>query len=130
MTEFLLYTSPNGQVKVEVLLNNETLWLTQERMASLFGVQRPAITKHLRNIFDSKELSEQVVCSILEHTTEHGAMAGKTQTSGVKYYILDAVISVGYRVNSAQATQFRIWATALIKEYIIKGFTMDDDRLK
>lgn len=70
VTEFLLYTSPSGQVKVEVLLNNETLWLTQERMASLFGVQRPAITKHLRNIFDSKELSEQVVCSILEHTTE------------------------------------------------------------
>jgi hypothetical protein len=129
-TEFLLYTAPGGEVKVEVLLNNETLWLTQERMAQLFGVQRPAITKHLKNIFDSSELLEPVVCSILEHTTEHGALAGKTQTQQVKYYNLDAVISVGYRVNSAQATQFRIWATALIKEYIIKGFAMDDERLK
>lgn len=129
-TEFLLYTAPNGEVKVEVLLSNETIWLTQERMAELFGVQRPAITKHLKNIFESGELQEQVVCSILEHTTEHGAIAGKTQTKQVKYYNLDAVISVGYRVNSSQATQFRIWATQLIKEFIIKGFAMDDDRLK
>ena len=129
-TEFLLYTAPNGEVKVEVLLSNETIWLTQERMAELFGVQRPAITKHLKNIFESYELKESVVCSILEHTTTHGAMEGKTQTSRVKYYNLDAVISVGYRVNSAQATQFRIWATQLIKEYIIKGFSMDDERLK
>lgn len=129
-TEFLLYTAPNGAVKVEVLLSGETLWLTQERMAELFGVQRPAITKHLKNIFESNELQEGVVCSILEHTTEHGAIAGKTQTTKVKYYNLDAVISVGYRVNSTQATQFRIWATQLIKEYIIKGFAMDDERLK
>ena len=99
-------------------------------MAELFGVQRPAITKHLKNIFESGELQEQVVCSVLEHTTEHGAIAGKTQTQKVKYYNLDAVISVGYRVNSTQATQFRIWATQLIKEYIIKGFAMDDERLK
>jgi len=129
-TEFLLYSDPNGEIKVEVLLSNETIWLTQERMAELFGVQRPAITKHLKNIFVSGELQEQVVCSILEHTTEHGAIAGKTQTSKVKYYNLDAVISVGYRVNSSQATQFRIWATQLIKDYIIKGFAMDDERLK
>ena len=129
-TEFLLYTTPGGQIKVEVLLNNETLWLTQERMAELFGVQRPAITKHLKNIFEGHELQEEVVCSILEHTTQHGAIEGKTQTSRVKYYNLDAVISVGYRVNSTQATQFRIWATALIREYIIKGFAMDDERLK
>ncbi len=112
-TEFLLYTAPNGDIKVEVLLNNETIWLTQERMAELFGVQRPAITKHLKNIFETGELDEQLVCSILEHTTEHGAIAGKTQTQKVKYYNLDAVISVGYRVNSTQATQFRIWATQL-----------------
>ncbi len=129
-TEFLLYSAPNGDVKVEVLLSDETIWLTQERMAELFGVQRPAITKHLKNIFESGELQEEVVVSILEHTTEHGAIAGKTQTNKVKYYNLEAVISVGYRVNSVQATQFRIWATALIKEYIIKGFAMDDDRLK
>lgn len=129
-SDFLLYTAPSGAVKVEVLLSNETIWLTQERMAALFGVQRPAITKHLKNIFDSGELQENVVVSILEHTTEHGAIAGKTQTKQVKYYNLDAVISVGYRVNSTQATQFRIWATKLIKEYIIKGFAMDDERLK
>jgi hypothetical protein len=129
-TEFLLYTAPNGEVKVEVLLSGETLWLTQKRMAELFGVGVPAISKHLKNIFESGELQEQLVVSILENTTEHGAVAGLTQTSKVKYYNLDAVISVGYRVNSAQATQFRIWATALIKEYIIKGFAMDDERLK
>lgn len=129
-TEFLLYTAPNGAIKVEVLLSNETIWLTQDRMAELFGVQRPAITKHLKNIFESNELQEEVVCSILERTTAHGAIEGKTQTSKTKYYNLDAVISVGYRVNSAQATQFRIWATQLIKEYIIKGFAMDDERLK
>jgi len=93
-------------------------------------VQRPAISKHLKNIFESGELREEVVVSILEHTTQHGAIEGKKQSKQVKYYNLDAVISVGYRVNSAQATQFRIWATALIKEYIIKGFAMDDDRLK
>ncbi|HLO63711.1 MAG TPA: virulence RhuM family protein [Azonexus sp.] len=129
-TEFLLYTAPNGTVKVEVLLSNESIWLTQKRMAELFGVGVPAISKHLKNIFDSGELEEEVVVSILETTTEHGAVAGLTQTQQVKYYNLDAVISVGYRVNSAQATQFRIWATALIKEYIIKGFAMDDERLK
>lgn len=129
-TEFLLYTAPNGEVKVEVVLSNETLWLSQERMAELFGVQRPAITRHLKNIFESGELQEAVVCSILEHTTSHGALENKTQTNKVKYYNLDAVISVGYRVNSGKATQFRIWATALIKEYIIKGFAMDDERLK
>ena len=129
-TEFLLYTAPNGAIKVEVLLRDESIWLTQERMAQLFGVQRPAITKHLKNIFESNELQEDVVSSILEHTTAHGAIDGLTQVQRVKYYNLDAVISVGYRVNSAQATQFRIWATALIRQYIIKGFAMDDERLK
>lgn len=129
-TEFLLYTAPNGDIKVEVLLSNETIWLTQKRMAELFGVGVPAISKHLKNIFESGELQEGLVVSILETTTEHGAVAGLTQTQLVKYYNLDAVISVGYRVNSAQATQFRIWATQLIKEYIIKGFAMDDERLK
>jgi hypothetical protein len=123
-TEFLLYTAPNGAVKVEVLLSGETLWLTQKRMAELFGVGVPAISKHLKNIFESSELQQDSVISILETTAEDGK---KYQT---QYYNLDAVISVGYRVNSAQATQFRIWATALIKEYIIKGFAMDDERLK
>ena len=123
-TEFLLYTAPNGAVKVEVLLADETIWLTQKRMAELFGVRVPAISKHLKNIFESNELDPDSVISILETAAEDGK---KYQT---QYYNLDAVISVGYRVNSAQATQFRIWATALIKEYIIKGFAMDDERLK
>ncbi len=129
-TEFLLYTTPNGKVKVEIFLKDENIWLTQERIAQLFGVQRPAITKHLKNIFESGELQEGVVSSVLEQTTPHGAIEGKTQTKAVKFYNLDAIISVGYRVNSLQATQFRIWATERLKEYIIKGFTMDDERLK
>ena len=123
-TEFLLYTTPNGKVKVEIYLYNENIWLTQDKIALLFGVQRPAITKHLKNIFESRELIEKSVSSILEHTAKDGK---KYHT---KYYNLDAIISVGYRVNSTQATQFRIWATERIKEYIIKGFTMDDERLK
>ena len=129
-TEFLLYTVPGGEVKVEVFLHNENLWLTQERIAELFGVQRPAITKHLGNIFKEGELNENMVSSILEHTTLHGAIEGKTQTQQVKYYNLDAIIAVGYRVNSKKATQFRIWATNTLKEYIIKGFAMNDERMK
>ena len=123
-TEFLLYTAPNGAIKVEVLLSGETLWLTQKRMAELFGVGVPAVSKHLKNIFESHELDQDAVISILETTADDGK---KYQT---QYYNLDEVISVGYRVNSAQATQFRMWATQLIKEYIIKGFAMDDERLK
>lgn len=130
MTEFLLYTAPDGQVRVECILHNETIWLTQDRIAELFGVLRPAITRHLKNILESGELEEKVVSSILEQTTQHGAIEGKTQTRLVKFYNLDAIISVGYRVNSSKATQFRIWAAQLLKEYIIKGFAMDDERLK
>lgn len=122
--EILLYTTPNGKVKVEIYLQNETIWLTQEKIAELFGVQRPAITKHLKNIFESGELIEDSVSSILEHT------ADDSKIYKTKFYNLDAIISVGYRVNSTQATHFRIWATALLKEYIIKGFAMDDERLK
>ncbi|WP_343565237.1 virulence RhuM family protein [Kiloniella sp. b19] len=124
VTEFLLYTAPGGDIKVEVILNDETIWLTQQRIADLFGVQRPAITKHLKNIYESGELDEEGTSSVLEHVGETG------QTYPTKYYNLDAVISVGYRVNSSQATQFRIWATQLLKEYIVKGFAMDDERLK
>ena len=130
LPEFLFYTTPDGVVKIEIYFQNETVWLTQNKIALLFDVQRPANTKHLKNIFESGELNEEVVSSILEHTTQHGALIGKSQTSRVKYYNLDAIISVGYRVNSAKATQFRIWATKTLKEYIIKGFAMDDARLK
>jgi len=129
-SQIVLYSTPDGEIKIDTILQNETIWLTQNSMAELFGVQRPAITKHLRNIFASAELEESVVSSILEHTTAHGAIEGKTQTKEVKYYNLDAIIAVGYRVNSKRATQFRIWATKILKEYIIKGFAMDDDRLK
>jgi len=122
--EVLLYTTPNGKVKLEIYLKNETIWLSQQKIADLFGVQRPAVTKHLKNIFESGELLENSVCSILELTADDGKIY-KTQ-----FYNLDAIISVGYRVNSTQATHFRIWATERLKEYIIKGFTMDDERLK
>jgi hypothetical protein len=128
--EILLYTTPNGNVKVEIYLQNETIWLTQQKIAELFGVDRTVVTKHLGNIFKSGELDEQVVCANFAHTTHHGAIEGKTQETQVKYYNLDAIISVGYRVNSTQATLFRIWATERLKEYIIKGYTMDDERLK
>lgn len=128
--EFLLYKTDNGDIKVDVLLQNETIWMPQSKIAELFAVQRPAITKHLNNIFESGELDEKVVCSILELTTQHGAIIDKTQTRPTKFYNLDAIIAVGYRVNSKRATQFRIWATAVLKEYIIKGYTMDVERLK
>jgi len=123
-SQFLLYTAPDGAVKVDVFFKDETVWLTQKELAELFGVQRPAITKHLGNIFSTGELVEKSVCSILEHTAADG------KTYSAKYYNLDAIIAVGYRVNSYQATQFRIWATKTLKEFIIKGFVMDDERLK
>lgn len=122
--DFLLYSSQSGDIKVEVYFENETVWLSQKVLAELFGVQRPAITKHLKNIFDSNELIEDSVCSILEHTAADGK---KYQ---IQHYNLDAIIAVGYRVNSYQATQFRIWATQHLKEFIIKGFILDDERLK
>ncbi len=123
-TEFLLYTTPNGKVKVEIFLKDENIWLTQKRIAELFDVGIPAVNKHLTNIFESGELDENSVISILEITASDG------KNYKTKFYNLDAIISVGYRVNSSQATQFRIWATERLKEYIIKGFTMDDERLK
>ena len=121
---FVLYTTPTGDVKLNVFLRNETLWLTQKMMAELFGVEVPAISKHLANIFESGELTEQAVISILE-TTANDGKAYKTN-----FYNLDAIIAVGYRVNSQRATQFRIWATNVLRQYIIKGFVLDDGRLK
>ena len=128
--QFLLYSRPDEEGKVQVVIKDETLWCTQKAMAQLFGVQRPAITKHLGNIFREGELDEKVVCSILELTTEHGAIEGKTQSTPTKFYSLDAIIAVGYRVSSLKATRFRQWATKILHEYIKKGFVMDDDRLK
>jgi hypothetical protein len=122
--KFLIYQTPNNEVRVDVFLQNETAWLTQKSMAALFDVNVPAISKHLSNIFDERELEENSVISILETTASDG------KNYKTKYYNLDAIISVGYRVNSAKATQFRIWATQTLKEFIIKGFVMDDERLK
>lgn len=127
---FILYNDISENISVNVILKDETIWLTQKSMAELFGVNVPAINKHLKNIFAEGELTEKVVVSNLEITTPHGAIEGKTQTRLVSFYNLDAVISVGYRVNSAKATKFRIWATGVLKEFIQKGFVLDDERLK
>ncbi|WP_207710523.1 RhuM family protein [Aminipila butyrica] len=125
--QFLMY---DADERVEVLVQDETIWATQKTIAQLFDVGVPAISKHLKNIFQSEELDEAVVVSILENTTQHGAIEGKTQTNSVKYYNLDAIISIGYRVNSQKATKFRIWATDILKEYIQKGFKIDVARMK
>jgi len=122
--EIIFYRTPDGEQRIEVVFRDENFWMTQKALADLFGTQRPAITKHLGNIFATGELVEDSVSSILEHTAEDGKIYS------TKHYNLDAIIAVGYRVNSYQATQFRIWATKTLKEFIIKGFVMDDERLK
>lgn len=122
--KFILYTAPSGEIRVDVLLQNESVWLTQKAIAELFGVQVPAISKHFKNIFEEGELVESSVVSKMETT------ASDEKRYITNYYNLDAIISVGYRVNSTKATQFRIWATQTLKEYIIKGFVLDDNRLK
>ena len=124
MDEILLYKTDNAEVKVEILLQNENLWLTQAKMADLFDVQKAAISKHLKNIFAEGELQENSVVSKMETT----AADGKNYNTNI--YNLDAIIAVGYRINSKKATMFRIWATQVLKEYIIKGFAMNDERLK
>ena len=128
--EFIIYSTPEEDIRIDAAVKDETIWLTQKGMAKLFGVGIPAISKHLTHIFEEGELQKEVVISILETTTQHGAIKDKTQQQTTQYYNLDAIISVGYRVNSRRATQFRIWATGVLKEYMIKGFAMDDERLK
>ena len=128
--QFLMYRAADEDVSVNAVVKDETIWLTQSAMAELFDVKIPAISKHLKNIFEEGELDEKVVVSKMEITTQHGAIAGKTQTKETKFYNLDAIISVGYRVNSKRATHFRIWATGILKEYMTKGFALDDERLK
>lgn len=123
-TDFFIYKNANGEVKVEIYIFNETVWLTQDKIARLFGVDRSVITKHLKNIFQITELQEVTVSAKNALTAADGK---KYQT---KLYNLDAILSVGYRVNSIQATQFKIWANSVLKEYLIKGFVMNDDRLK
>lgn len=127
---FVIFQTPTGKVNIEVFFESNTLWLSQKKMAELFEVNVPAISKHLKNIFESGELDEKVVVSILENTTEHGAIQDKMQTQKVKYYNLKVITAVGYRINSHRAMEFRKWATDILHEYIIKGFAMDDERLK
>ena len=128
MSDIVIYE--NGEVALTATVENETVWLSQKQMAELFGVKTPAISKHLKNIFESEELDEKVVVSILENTTLHGAIDGKTQTKKVKFYNLDTIISIGYRVNSKQATQFRIWANSILKDYLIKGYALNKEKLQ
>lgn len=128
---FLLYKSTNEDVSVNAVIKDETIWLTQKAMAKLFGVDKSTISRHLKNIFTEGELLEEVVVAKIATTTQHGAIEGKTQTTDSQFYNLDAIISVGYRVNSHRATQFRIWATGVLKEYMTKwALHLDDERLK
>lgn len=129
-SEILIYQNNDGTVKIDVRLEEDTVWLTQDQMASLFGKGRSTISEHIQNIFSEGELNENVVCRNFRQTTQHGAIEGKTQERDVKHYNLDVVISVGYRVKSQQGTQFRIWATHRLREYIVKGFALNDDRFK
>jgi hypothetical protein len=124
LNDIIFYSTPAGNIKIEVIFNAETFWLTQKRMAELFGVEVPAISKHLKNIFESKELMEVSVVSKMETTASDG------KNYSTAFYNLDVIIAVGYRVNSFEATQFRIWATKTLREYIVKGFVLDDERLK
>ena len=129
-SSFTLFKTEDDKISVDVRFEDETVWLTQEQMAQLFGKGRTTITEHIQNIFKEGELNEGVVCRNFRLTTQHGAIEGKTQEVSVKLYNLDVIISVGYRVKSIRGTQFRIWATKRLNEYIRKGFTMDDERLK
>lgn len=126
--QFVIFNVENDKISVDVRFEGETVWLTQAQLAELFQTSRPNITMHIKNILGSGELEENMVSKNFLHTTEHGAIAGKNQTKEVKYYNLDMIISLGYRINSKTATKFRQWATVRLKEYMIKGFTIDDER--
>ena len=129
-SEIIIYEGADGAPNIEVRVEGETVWLSQAQIAQLFGKGRSTITEHIQNIFKEKELNEELVCRDFRLTSEHGAIKGKTQKNTTKHYNLEVIISVGYRVKSVQGTKFRQWATARLKEYIIKGFVMDDERLK
>ena len=126
----LIYQAIDGKIKLDVRLEDETVWLTQDHMAKLFCKSKKTISEHIRNIFSEGELDEQVVVRKFRTTTQHGAIPNKTQSRDVQFYNLDVIISVGYRVKSQQGTQFRIWATQRLKEYIVKGFALNDERFK
>lgn len=120
--KIIIYQSEDGKTQLDVTLEHETVWLTQKQIAELFGTKRPAITKHLKNIYASEELTEESTCSILEHMGNDGR-----QSYNTKYYNLDAILSVGYRVNSKNATRFRQWANSVLKQYLVKGYAINED---
>jgi hypothetical protein len=126
--QFLMYSTPQEDIKIDVVVKDETVWLTQKAMSALFDVQVPAISKHIKNIYEEGELSENTTISKMETVVNRGFRGEVNET--VDFYNLDMIISVGYRVNSAKATAFRIWATKTLKEFITKGFVLDDERLK
>lgn len=128
--DILFYSTSEGEIKIDVRLEDESVWLNQEQMSLLFGKSRSTISEHIANVFKEGELDEKVVCRDFRNTTQHGAITGKLQEKIIKLYNLDVIISVGYRVKSPQGTQFRIWATQRLKEYIIKGFVLNDERFK
>ena len=128
--QIVIYQAKDGQTQIDVQLKEETIWLTQQQMAALFDKGRTTITEHIQNVFSEGELIEKEVCRKFRHTTQHGAIKGKTQIGKVKYYNLDVIISVGYRVKSKQGTQFRIWANKILKEYLIQGFAINEKRLQ
>ncbi|WP_150452413.1 RhuM family protein [Arenibacter lacus] len=127
LNDFVLYTAPSGEVRIEIYVQNETIWLTQQKIAELFGVSKSTISEHLSNIYESGELEREATVRKIRTVQTEGE---REVARNLDYYNLDAIISVGYRVNSTKATQFRIWATKTLKEYIIKGFALDDERLK
>ena len=129
MNKIEIYTNKNNETSVEVQFEKETVWLNQSQMADLFGRDRTVIVKHINNSFKEEELEEEVVCANFAHTTQHGAIKGKTQDTNVKYYNLDVIISVGYRVKSKQGIQFRQWATNRLKDYLIQGYAVNQKRL-
>lgn len=128
-SEFIIYQTEDGQTKIQTRLENETVWLTQAQMAELFDKGRSTITEHIGNVFKEGELDKEVVSRKIRHTTQHGAISDKTQEVESTFYNLNVIISVGYRVKSHRGTKFRQWAAARLREYIIKGFTLNDDLL-
>lgn len=124
-----IYQAKDGSTQINVQLEEDTVWLTQAQMAELFERDRTVIGRHISNVFSENELDENVVCANFAHTTQHGAVKGKSQSKDVKYYNLDVIISVGYRVKSTQGTQFRIWANQILKQYLLQGYSINEKRL-
>jgi len=128
--EIEIFQSPDGRTEVQVTFEGETVWLNQEQLGELFDRDRTVVGRHIRNIFNEGELDESVVCADFAHTTEHGAIKGKTQVKTSRYYNLDVIISVGYRIKSIRGTQFRQWASNRLKDYLIQGYSINEKRLE